>query len=316
MRFKKFGLLFLAFAFIFTGMTARGEDKLLLRLNLEKGKTYRVTITAETRAIQEVLGNKQIINRDLSMTFEYFIQDAAANGAYTVKTTYAAIKYKQDSPLGIIEYDSSVSQKDLPLAMRGLAALVGQSLTIKMTPRGKILNIQGLDTIFNRMAETLGTDVDGSATVENLQEEYGEEALQEMLENSMGFYPENPVGTGESWPSRGVVDKGFPMIIDSIFTVKERRDGTVYLGAVSTITPNPDAPSVRMGPLSFEYKLAGKQEGTLEVDESTGLIRRGKYIQSVSGDIQFHNSPMVPDGRTFPVSVNGEITVESAVLNI
>jgi uncharacterized membrane protein YgcG len=100
------------------------------------------------------------------------------------------------------------------------------------------------------------------------------------------------------------------MILDSKWTLKERRNGVAIIEVVSTVKPNPEAKPVEIGSseVTSSAEFTGNQQGLIEMQESTGLIIRSKINQQISGQNKI-TRPGVPDKIT-PMDITGVLTLE------
>jgi hypothetical protein len=146
---------------IFSGLlvsTGWAKDKVLLRLNGTKGKVYNITSVIKTQTFQTINEKDMKSTLENVIKMKYIIDDVDSDGNITITATYKEIKTKQSGSQGNFEYDSENPTDPVPPAAKGLVALIGTSFTGKIDSRGKVLEIQGLDVMINKMLNNLGTD--------------------------------------------------------------------------------------------------------------------------------------------------------------
>jgi len=138
------------------GTESFAEEKLDLRLRLKPGQKYNMQITEEKKVSQTMMGQQRNINHNKTTGLEYEVKKVDIDGITLLEITYRNLKEKTDSTTGQFEYDSTnpCTEAGNPLAPM-YAALMGQSFTIKVSPKGQIIKITGLDEMYSRTAEKM-----------------------------------------------------------------------------------------------------------------------------------------------------------------
>jgi hypothetical protein len=289
-------------------------DKVQLQLRLQAGKSYKMQVTADQKIAQQIMGQAQNLEQTIGMGYTFKVKAVAADGAMSVDTEYHSVKFRQTGPMGVIEYDSDNPPATIPPMAIGFSALVGQSFSMVITTDGAVKDIQGVDAMLARMMEKINLpDAQMKAAIEgSLSEQFGDQALKEMMGNMMAIYPGKPVDIGESWTKQFVITKGFPMVLDNTWKLKARKGGVSMIDVVTVVKSNPKAPPTDMTFMKLSYNLTGTQKGTMEVQESTGWVIRSKLNQDLTGQVEVTESTQVPAGTSWPISVNSIITIESS----
>jgi hypothetical protein len=295
------------------------EDKVDLRLRLTKGQSYKMKMAQDLKINQTIPGQQgqqqtMTINQKNEMKTIYTVEDVQADGTIVLKVTYDAMVFKQAIPATgqNIEYDSSDTSTAVGPMAPLLGAVVGQSLTITVTPDGHVKEIKGADEFLKRIQEKISELPTGQTRVSveaTLKAQYSEEALKANIENSFNRYPDKPVGIGDTWQRRTTTTQGFPMIIDSIYTLKERKDGIATIDVFAMIQTNRDTGPTEMGGMKLQYNMSGSVTGIMEMQESTGWPIRSNENLRLSGSI-IGQSPQMQQPMSIPMSISGTITQE------
>lgn len=282
-----------------------GDGKLDLRLRLEQGKTYGTKMVAEQTITQTIQGQTMDVKQTIGMAYTYAVKKVESDGTALVDVTYTWIGYKQDGPMGNVEYDSSNPPATIPDAAIGYAALLGQGFSMKMTPLGEVADMEGIDDLLERILDVLNVPAGSArdAILESLETQFGEQAMKESFEKASAIYPNKPVAVGDSWSKKVALAMGMPMILDNTWTLKSRKDGVAFVDVTSTIQPNPDAAPMEVSGMTISYELSGEQSGTLEVVEATGWLAAAHMTQNVSGQIS-------AAGMTWPLTIVSDIRFE------
>src|SRR5579884_1578918 len=115
-----------------------------LRYRWKKGEetVYRLTQEAAgtlSGPIQMSTGQK------ITQTMRQVVEDVAADGSATIRQTVEAVQFESTAPVKI-DYDSTTGQAPTGAA-RTFAALVGQPITVVISPDGSIQKMDGAKAI-------------------------------------------------------------------------------------------------------------------------------------------------------------------------
>ena len=295
------------------GFEPGGADRVLLRLRLEKGKSYLLKVTMDQKIVQTVMGNEQKITQKMGMGYAFDITDVDADGMMSGKVTYKSVVFEQQGPMGLVKYDSENPPEKVHPMAAGFAALAGSSFTMKMTALGRVKELAGVSEMLKKIISDLPDGPQKKIMAKQFETQFGDKAIGEMMENMMAYYPDKAVGVGGRWVQTMILSKGFPMTIENTYTLKDRKNGTAILGVASTIKPNKKAEPLKMGQMTMTYTMTGTQEGTLSMDEATGWIRAGTLKQDIAGEIKLDGIPGADQPMNLPMTVKSEITYESTL---
>jgi hypothetical protein len=306
---------------------ARAEEKLDLRLRLKKGDVYRLRLTVEQHVVQTPAapaagaGQKQpaapataqapqSIDQSLGVGYSMTVDDVDAGGAMTIATKYESVLFRQKGPAGATEYDSANPPKAVPPSAKAFSVLPGLSFRMTITPEGTVKSVDGLDEMLAEIVRRLELP-EGPAKASMLKaltEQFGEAAMKQNLQNLFALYPPGPVAVGETWARKVAVTRGFPMVIDTTYTLKGRDAGVAEVAMDARLRPNADVAPIEMGTGKMSYALTGEQHGSAQVDEATGWTRALTTEQDVSGALTL-DTPGDKDTE-IPISVKSKVVME------
>ena len=298
------------------------DEKVDLRLRLEKGQSYKIRTVQDMKIIQTNEGKQQTSTSKIVVEQIYDIEEVASDGNTWVKITYHSTSVKDSSqkegePMVWEEYDSSNPPNVIPHDALGLAALAGQSYSIMVSPQGHIKDMKGIESVQSILIEKIPAANAGEFGLNELvKEQINKEALNELMENKFAVYSDEPVGIGDSWQKKTSISQCsisnlFPQIVDTIYTLKERKDGIAIIDVFSLIQPNFETKPIEVGKeKKIQLKLSGDSAGTIELEESTGWAIRSIQNIKLNGQVIIQGTD-VPQGMvTVPISIVGTITTE------
>lgn len=299
----------LAAAFGIVG--AQAAEKTQYKLKFEKGQKYYLRMTTEQKITQTIMGKEQTVDQNVGIGADFDINDVDAGGNTWARYTYRWVKFAQKTPMGEMAYDSSNKDASVPPMGLGFAALLGEGFSLKMTPTGQVAELKDLDKMRSNIQKKFADGPMRELMIKSMEKYTSEEAVKESTESSMAIYPDRPVGIGDSWSRTIVLSSSAAMILENTWTLKGRKDGVAAIEVVSIIKPNPKAEPVDMGAMKMSYRLSGKQQGLIEMDESTGRMIRSKMNQELSGDVAIKNAatPDAPD-MILPMKIKATTSTE------
>ena len=285
------------------------REAISLTLRLEEGKTYRQRMTQEMAMSTEVMGQPMDTRSRNVTTMSFAVREVAENADMVVDVTYDAMSMSMDNPMMSFSYDSENPQAVVPEMAAGLAAMVGQTFTLRFAPDGSVVESAGLAALMERMLDETSREQGplGEAMRESLLAMFGEEGFEKSMEMMTGHLPDEPVRVGDSWSRSVEMPMAFSLRIESTWSLTDIRDGIVHLSVASTVGDGTETVQ-EMGPVTMRYLLTGEQRGTMEVDASTGWTLRSRVEATFSGSM----STEIPGAGAInaPISMRSTITVE------
>ncbi|MGE5598630.1 MAG: DUF6263 family protein [Bacteroidota bacterium] len=296
-------------------------EGLTLRLRLTKGQTYRVTTVSEQRIKQTIFGFEQEMNQTIVIGYRVEVTAVDADGIMTMRFIYDTYRVRQESAGNVQEYDSARPDADAPPALQGYAALIGLGFDAKCDTLGRLVEISGLDEMIDGLLDrmNLPEGVDRDQLAETMRGQYGDEAMKRSMGMFFCQYPEAPLAVGDEWTQEMRVNQGIPMAVANTYTLAGRQGGLATLKVHSIIAPDGEDSAIEMSGMEIRLALAGEQEGTIELDEATGLTIRARLTQKVEGEMTLVGTDEVLEGGdpaqgegsfSWPMTIEAVTTVE------
>jgi hypothetical protein len=189
------------------------QDKVELRWKWQKGQEYIYKSSQKT--LLEFGG--QPMDQQMGYKYSLTVADVSESGEATITVKYLAVITKGTGPAGEYDYDSEKDKEaptEGPAAMQ--AKMVGQSFTMKMTPAGRVTDVQGYDKVLEAM--TKGEGEENAAMRAQLKQMFNNDTFKGMMQQMAPPLPDQKVGKGDTWASDFTVK--MPMIGGMTFTMK------------------------------------------------------------------------------------------------
>ncbi len=278
-----------------------------LGFNVKKGDVYSVHQVIEQKITQDIAGQKMEVNQTLDCVFAYNVTDVDKDGIASVEVKYESLAVKSLTAGMELQYDSKKEDKSNPLAAV-YGSLIGKGFSFKADRKGNVISAEGLDKLAEEMVDKAGVPDPQAkeSLMKTLKDNFGDEALKNSLSQMINIYPDKKVKVGDSWQTEEVVTAGYPMVINSVWTLKGDKANIITVDVISTIDVNEASKPIDILGLKAKYKLYGDQKGTYKLNKSSGLIKEGTITQKLEGKLSLEaDGKLMPQGMDIPIS--GEI---------
>ncbi len=293
----------------------QNEEKIQYQMRFKEGEKYYLRFVTEQNISQTILGQQQYTEQTIGLGCDLDVKNVDPDGNALVSYTYRWVNLKQTAAGNRIEYDSSDKGSPVPPTAQGFAVLLDEGFSLKTTPQGRVEEVMGLQTLRDNIERKLPEGPMKQAMMMGIKQFINEEGIKEMTESSLAIYPEKPVGIGDSWKRTLTLTQGAAMTLENEWTLKDRKDGVSFIEVKSNIKSNPEGGSVGVGTAKVSYKLSGKQQGMIELEESTGRIIRSRINQDISGQIKVEVPGQQTQQQPIPVRINSVVTCEMTKRN-
>jgi hypothetical protein len=296
----------------FLSSAAWAEEKVTLGLRLTKGQKFTQTMETVQKITQDVQGVQQVVDQVMGFTMTNHVTDVDADGVATVEIVYDAVKWSQATAFGKNSYDST-KDKEATGPAKAFAAMVGAKITSKMKRDGTITDIKGTDVLLKNVLESLELPAGPQADLvkKQMKDQFGDAAMKQQLENLSAIYPTGPVGVGDSWKKSVEMNAGMALSLETVYTYKGRKDGQHELEASGKIGTPENAKPLDVGAMKLLMSMSGKQKGTIQMDEKTGLATSSDLEQDLVGTTTVLDGDGKPVVK-IPMSIVSKVKVTTA----
>ncbi len=182
-------------------------QKVTLSIKPKKGETFKYKMNAVTTSKEKgpMTNEKEITStQDINYYYSEEVNDIAeGSGIITFKIKFDSINIlstvsSSDSTLKII-YNSNV--KDSVYSKPDFIqynAIMNEEFFARVSPKGEISEIYGLEKVYENMFKALGDTLNDSQK-ESLKSSFGKDAIQAVLQQQFQIFPDTPVYTDSSW---------------------------------------------------------------------------------------------------------------------
>lgn len=293
---------------------AQGADKVDLKLRLKAGESHEMKTTKTQNTSQTANGQEQKMKSVQEMVTGLNVLSVDANGNIEVELVYKSIKTATDGPMGHTEFDSTTpkpvdpNRPDQKMQAAIFSAMAGSKFQMKMKPTGEPYDIRGFESILARMKEKMGTGPEGRAMSGLFDQIFGEKQAKEMVSSMMKVFPSEPIAAGGTWQRKKSVNFIVPMDVNTTYVLKQHKNGIAYIDSTTQI--NMDSSKALKINNKMSMQLAGTEQTSSEVDETTGLTRRSNSTVNFSGKMKIEANQQMPQGMEVPMTIQSNEVYE------
>lgn len=310
------GSVLIAFVALGAGSSLLGQEG-ALRYRWNKGDVLRYRVVQTTNAAMSGIPGMGEMNVTNTMTQvqQFTTTDVAADGAATLQVKFESLKMEMGTPMGTFVYDSAAPPAQNPDQMVAqlaatIGTLVGESITLVMTPNGNIEKMEGMARIMEKVQKS--TPAMGMAGLDSL---LTDDSMKGSFGQSFAHLPGTAVKTGETWKHDLVMPNPFgTMNVATQYSLKgvESTGGKELAQILSTATikatPGGKPPAMPM-PMTIQFS-DGTGDGEIFFDRRAGRTQRATFNTTMPMTMNM----TAPDGSTVNISALTKTTMTTELI--
>ena len=274
-----------------------------LSLNVHTGEKYTMHIQ-EAFQMNMLTANRTIEIKsfsDLNLHMNVLGVDKDQNA--TIQFRFDSIQLADTAPGTELAYDSVQSTPSGPYHAI-LTNFIGKSFTAKIDKKGHILELHGVDAILNGIMDSQPSDEQQKQALQKIiAEELSDKALKSMLKNSLDYFPDKSIRSGDTWESKETSIKLGPTTTTNTKKLIGEQNGILRVEVSENTESTPDVGSTKL------KLLNANGSGSLAVNKHTGLVQSGNEVVNIDGEMEI-NDPQKAEKIIIPIRVTGKATWE------
>lgn len=299
-------LFFLLFAIgLISQLNAQSVD---LRLNLDQGKTYTSKTISEANVVQTVMGQQMNIEMTITSGMSFTVTNKTAD-FYELDVQYTSMIMDMKMPQANMTFSSENAGSDDPVS--GLLAKMKESpFKLKMTPKGKVLEVKDLDKLMDALFANMEgmPDMQKAQMRQQIEQSFGQEAVGNNLGSMLGYFPEGKVKPGDSWTSSQEIMTGMAGDFDVTYTYKGQEGGFYLIHSEGKITPKEDSEFMESNGMQVKSELGGIMSADVKVAQKTGWIEGGTGVVNMEGKTIVKANEQMPEDMELPMKIDVKMT--------
>ncbi|SZD72999.1 Uncharacterised protein [Candidatus Ornithobacterium hominis] len=244
------------------------------QFNLEKGQTYPFKVSTNTTSTQSDGKNSQQISQISTNELSYEVIEEKLQ-SYVLKVTFKRFQEKSSMQGESIGFDTNAGKPTNEMAAQQyefFKTIVGNSYTMEISKNGKVLDIDGLAPIREKVKSKLAkglSEEEKKGLDQMLQVSLSKQAMEAMFLESIGYYPTKSVKIGESWEMNNSTDNAKAQMK---YTLKNVADDQVDI-QISGSSSGRDSNTLEQG-VKISRSIEGNVTGTAKIDARSGWLNQ------------------------------------------
>ncbi|HAH24509.1 MAG TPA: hypothetical protein DCL77_12290 [Prolixibacteraceae bacterium] len=270
----------------------QAESKVLLRLNLQKGTKYEMTMDMDNAVNQTMMGKDMKISQKMVMVFTYHILEVLPNKNFLME--YSISHMKMNMVVNEKEMNFDSQHPDTLNPMSGLfKGLFYDTLKLELSPRGQVERVEGLEEYVKKISQN-------PMMAQAMQMFSSDKSFKSFVGQTFNYFPESEVAQGDKWTSTFTLPAMMNMEAVMNFEVAAIEKDQTVLNVLSDI--NVDGPFEQNG-MKFNIKMTGTQHGSMTIDSNDGWFRLSDLTQKMDLTMKMKN-PQTGEDLEIPMLMN------------
>lgn len=263
---RYWNLLPIVFALLCVGSSATAQTT--LRWKFAKDQPFVVDCTQQTEVETSVNNKPRRAFLEMTMQLAWQVESVDDAGVATIAQSFTRLQLKTTAPdAEPVVYDSASTSKPIGIAREiaaGIAPLIGAKFTVKIDPRGNVLDVV--------LSDETQQALDKLPENSQLKPLLSKDGLTNLFRLGDGQLPEKAVSAGDTWPADSETKTPYGQLKQQgTYTyvgteaMGEKKLDKIELQSTATLATSADAP----------IKLQGQEQtktGTLLFDSGAGRV--------------------------------------------
>lgn len=251
-----------------------GQDKKQYSYKFEVGQQYYIKHIMQRKIEPKIgLGKGLAIEQNFSFGYQVIVRQVDKEGWAWLKCRYDWVSIHQKDSEKEVSYDSAKNDDNISPLLWGYRALLGEVFQIKISKLGEIEQIKGFIEVHQSVKEKLNPNLGKKQMVRQIQNQFNDLIMRELLTNLTNIYTDKKVGKGDSWRKKFETSYDAELEFNNKFKINDiTDDGFAVIGVETKIRTKFGANPVIRDSVKRKSKSTGSQTGTIRIKESTGEI--------------------------------------------
>jgi len=260
--------------------------------------------------IQDIPGQRQVITTLLNAKVSHKVI-AIRDSVYDMEVEYKKLAMHIEVGGKTMGFSSDDTVSSNPVS-KMIAAMLNKPFSITITKSGKVLEVKNIDHIFDGMFKAMPqlTDAQKAQFKDQMQQSFGEKTIRTNFQDAFTILPSQSVNVGEPWQSSSTLETILSCKTLTTYSVKERQANAYVIHGETVMTANDNGEYKPFNGIMMRYDhISGTGTTELKVDKATCWVTEATVIKNIKGIVSIQDSPTIPGGLTFPMSLAVDLTV-------
>ena len=154
------------------------------------------------------------------------------------------------------------------------------------------------------------TDAQRAQFKNQMQQSFGEKTIRTNFQDAFTVFPGHSVDVGELWQNSSTLESIVSCKTQTTYSLKDQQANVYVIHGDAVLTANDNGEYKPFKGMMMRYDhISGTGTTELKLDKATCWITEAKVTKNIKGIASIQDSPSIPGGLTFPMSLTGDLTV-------
>lgn len=287
-------------------------QKAKLELSLKLDSTYYLTNNASMTIIEDMPNNKMVFTMTFGGKMAHKVI-AVKDSVYELSAFYENLIMSLD--LGgkkMMDVNTELNRQD-PVS-RMMATMLHKPLTVVINKKGKVLEIKNADSLYTHLFDGFSqiSEEKKAQFKKQMESSFGAESLKSGFQDAFAVLPSSTVGINDSWIATTLMKSIVKAEVSTTYKLKGITDGSYLIHGDAIVQSDGLGTFAELNGFPMRMRnTKGSVTSDIKVDKTTGWIIESKTLKKINADVDIKDSPNVPGGVTFPISITGDLTLDN-----
>ncbi|MCB1136443.1 MAG: hypothetical protein KDK78_09255 [Chlamydiia bacterium] len=296
---------------IMAASPVQADQAVLLRYVFNAGDVHHFTVKSDETVKQSPphMG-EMTLTKHTEMDFTQEILSVDADGNARTSLRYDAVRLQIETPFGTESFDSSIDSGAYSPETACFEALIGSAFEVVVSPRGKVLAVNGLNELVQRLVDSLAEDYGPMKEVieSTMSQLLSEEAISNQLGKFSPPFPEEAVCVGCEWDDCTELDVGFGAIkLTMVYKLKSVSASEIVISVKGSMSGDLDGTGGFDVPLT--YNMNGVMKGDWVLNGTTCMLESSTMNLDMLGQVEIAESDIIPEGMSWDIATSSLTSV-------
>lgn len=304
---KKFVTILVVFALV----TSVFAQKHKMELNLKQGAVYIQNVDSKFYMTQKTNGKTQTTDMTTSGKIRYKVI-GIKDSIYDLEAQYEILSMNTRSNIGNSFYSLSSENKDKKdLFSSALNEITKKPFNLKMSKRGKVVEIQNFDLFFSNVIDDIFLEQpeNKQRMMALVNQSFGDKTLIKNFEQNYAILPELPVSIGDKWTATNNYDTGMSAKADVTYELTGSVGNCYVIEGISKIVTKDKEEYKELNGMKAKSDVSGLITSTTKVNKKTGWIKEQVMNSDLTSVFQIKETSQFPEGLTIEMKMNMEMKI-------
>ena len=287
-------------------------QKVRLQLNLKQDSTYYMNDNANMTVVEDMPGQQLVMTIVMSGKASHKVV-AIMDTVYQLAVAYENIGMLVEvNGQRLINVNTDLKGQDI--MSKAMTSMLHKPITVLISKKGKVLEIRNSDAIYSHMFDEfpqLAAEKKEQLKAQ-MQKSFGDKALKNNFQDAFAVLPETEIGINDRWMFTSIMEAIMLIKVKTTYVLKDITGNAYIVHGDAIVASVGTADYAEMNGMFMRFNdVSGTYSSDVKLDKETGWLLDSKITKSIKGNVEVKDSPRIPGGMIFPMTISGDITMSN-----